>query len=85
MTKEGYPVLKPGRLYGWHAADPPTERHKHVRRAVEEDGYATVIERLNELHRINDRPGHKTVAKKAQADMHWLQSQRAEGARWTED
>lgn len=70
-SKRVLPPPKAGKLKGWKAELPATERHKALRRANEKYGCRDVILDLNLLANYTKRTSPETH-RKARADMDWL-------------
>lgn len=71
MARRTIVRVRRGGLHGWDHTQAASTRHRHLRTAVREDGYATVVERLGALRRFDHRryPG---VARVAAEDQRWL-------------
>lgn len=73
-SKKTLPKPKAGKLYGWKADLPATERRKSLKKATSVEGCGAVISRIN-MERGYTKNTSPSTYKKLVADWKWLRQQ----------
>lgn len=59
--------------HGYNEEEGPARRHEALRKAVEQDGYARTVERINALAVVNK--GHEQKHRELESDLKWLREE----------
>lgn len=71
LRKHGIGKLKKGQLMGYHAAEKPEERHRHLRKAVRKAGPLSTFRKLNALS-VYTKNSSPKKSKTIKADRNWI-------------